>query len=248
MKACPHPPESPAAPRLGAEPDQEVGALRGMAVEQLLRACREETAKFLRHEPSHDRYCYELFRRAFCERDQAAWAAVYGAYQPIVAAWFRIHPLASAARDVDDLVNRAFERFWRALGPERFSAFPSLATLLRYLKACVNSIVQDDLRALAAAKLEPLDDATDERLPAPDAAAQTESALSAQELWRIVSAEVQDEAERLVAHLCFVLEYRPREVQARCPAQFPTVADVYRVKRNLQDRLRRSPALRDFLN
>src|SRR5690348_4722507 len=91
VKASSHPPETSVAQRTAAGGDPEVDALRDIAIEQLLSACRAETAKFPRPEPSHDRYCFELFRRASCERDQAAWAAISGAYQPIVAAWFRDH-------------------------------------------------------------------------------------------------------------------------------------------------------------
>jgi DNA-directed RNA polymerase specialized sigma24 family protein len=33
-------------------------------------------------------------------------------------------------------VNRAFERFWRALPPDRFADLPTLAKILEYLKRC----------------------------------------------------------------------------------------------------------------
>ena len=62
-----------------------------------------------------------------------------------------------------------------------------------------------------------------------------------------IAAEVQDEAERRVAYLCFVLDLKPREVQERHPELYATVDDVYRIKRNLLDRLRRNPAIRAFL-
>ncbi len=69
-----------------------------------------------------------------------------------------------------------------------------------------------------------------------------------QELRRAIDAELHDEAERLVAHLCLVLDLKPREVYERHPDRFADVADVYRVKRNLLERLRRSPAIRRFLD
>src|SRR2546425_357901 len=42
-----------------------------MPVAELTSRCREETAKFRRGEPSDERYCFELIRRAVCARDQA---------------------------------------------------------------------------------------------------------------------------------------------------------------------------------
>ena len=63
-----------------------------------------------------------------------------------------------------------------------------------------------------------------------------------------MEAELLDQAERLVARLCLVLDLKPREVYERHPDRFADVADVYRVKRNLLERLRRSPAIRRFLD
>ena len=49
----------------------------------------------------------------------------------MVRAWIRRHPAAAAAGEDDEYwVNRAFERFFIAVGPERFGTFPSLAALL----------------------------------------------------------------------------------------------------------------------
>ncbi len=81
-----------------------------------------------------------------------------------------------------------------------------------------------------------------------DAEAVAAGEVAVQELRRAIDAELHDEAERLVAHLCLVLDLKPREVSARHPDRFADVADVYRVKRNLLERLRRSPAIRRFLD
>jgi hypothetical protein len=59
-------------------------------------------------------------------------------------------------------------------------------------------------------------------------------------------AEVQNEAERLVAHESFALDLKPGEIFERYPLHFADTADVYRVKRNLLDRLRRNPRIRDL--
>ena len=55
---------------------------------------------------------------------------------------------------------------------------------------------------------------------------------------------LDDEAERLVVYLSFVLDLKPAAIHGRHPGRFGSMADVYRVKRNALDRLRRSPEIR----
>ena len=70
--------------------------------------------------------------------------------------------------------------------------------------------------------------------------------LAGSDLWGVIAAEAQDEAERRAAYLCFVLETArsPGTLSRNCAA---TVDDVYGIKRNLLDRLRRNPRIRAFL-
>jgi hypothetical protein len=51
--------------------------------------------------------------------------------------------------------------------------------------------------------------------------------------------------ERLALRCLF--GYKPAEIHQHYPTVFPTVQDVYRVKRNLLERLRRNRALRAYL-
>lgn len=219
-----------------------------MPTATLAEACREETARFGRREPSHDLPCLELFRRAVVERADDAWAAVFAQYGGMVRGWVRQHPAAPTRRDDDDYwANRAFERFWGAVGPERFPAFPGVAALLRYLKLCVGSVLLDEARGRAAARVGVFDAAAEASRPAPDVAEQAAAGFGAQALWAAILAETRDAAEERVAYLCFVLDLKPHEVAAGEPGLFAGVADVYRIKRNLIERLRRNDRLRDWL-
>jgi len=214
---------------------------------ELIGACREETAKFLRREPFRDAYCFELVRRAISDRDQAAWDAVFAQYRGIVLAWVRQHPARATTREDDDYwLNRTFERFWQAVGPERIAAFAGLAAILGYLKLCCHSVLLDEVRAQGALRFEPFPD-HEGATGGEDVEAAAIGELSGRDLWGVISAELHDESERLVAHLCLVLGLKPREVYERHRERFADVADVYRVKRNLLDRLQRSPDIRRFL-
>ncbi len=225
--------------------------VRLMPLAALVGACREETGRFLRREPSREEFCFELIRRAIDGGDPAAWQAVYEQYRGVVLAWIRQHPASSATRaageDDDYRVNRTFERFWTAVGAERFRLFPGLAATLRYLKMCAHSVLLDEIRARGAVQLDALSERTADLHTVPDAVEAAVGELAGRELWQVISAELGDEAERLVARLCFALDLKPREVYERHPDRFASVDDVYRVKRNLLDRLRRSPEVRRFL-
>jgi DNA-directed RNA polymerase specialized sigma24 family protein len=237
-------PAGPAGPGRRAERP----GVRRMAVAKLAGACHEETGKFLRREPARDDFGFELFRRAICERDQSAWEALFAEYRGMVRAWVRRHPAAAAAGEDDEYwVNRAFERFFTAVGPERFGAFPSLAALLRYLKLCAHSVLLDEARAQGGAYVDSLSQHGDEAGEAPDVAGYALGQLAGEDLWAAVQGELQGEEDRLVARLCLVLGLKPREVYRRHPECYADVAEVYRVKRNLLDRLRRSPAILAFI-
>lgn len=222
--------------------------MRQAPLAQLVIQCREETAKFLRRELSRDLFCLEIFRRAICDRDEAAWAAVFTQYQGMVLAWVRRHPASANMRE-DDIywVNRTFDRFWTAVGPERFGAFLGMAAVLRYLKLCGHSVLLDEVRARGSGRDDALDDRVAESVATPDVADTAIGELAGNDLWEAIAAEAQDEAERRAAYLCFVLDLKPREVQERHPELYATVDDVYRIKRNLLDRLRRNPRIRAFL-
>lgn len=207
--------------------------VRQASLTQLATHCREETEKFLRREQSRDEFCFEIFRRAICDRAQEAWRLVFAQYRGMVLAWVRRHPVSASTHEDDDYwVNRTFDRFWMAVGPERFAAFPSMAAILRYLKLCTHSLLLDEVRARRSASHDALTDQIAESIPEPDVADVAIGQLARNDLWEVIAAEAQDEAERRVAYLCFVLDLKPREVQERHPEHYPTVDDVYRIKRN----------------
>jgi len=218
--------------------------VRLAAVPELARLCREETTRYLRREPSRDDFCLELLRRGVVERDQAAWAAIVGQYRGMVLSWQRKgFGTAMQEEDDDHWVNRTFERFWLAVGPERFANFPSLATLLQYLKQCAITALLDETRQSTRRRL-------DEQAAALGASADPEplalGALAGRDLWQLIVAETQDDAERLIARESFILALKPAEIRERHPQHFASTDEVYRIKRNLLDRLRRNPAIRQF--
>ena len=218
-----------------------------LSLAEIVKQCREETGKFLRREESDERFCRELLRRAVCDRSEEAWAATFEQYRHLVLTWLRRHPARAGAGESDDFwLNRAFERFWRGVGPHNFATFPHLAALLRYLQMCVHGVIMDAARARRA-RTDAASIALLERAPGEGGVAGIVARISGDALWAAIMAETRDEVEALVARCCFVLDLKPGEVFTRHPGLFSSVADIYRIKRNLIDRLRRDAAVRSFL-
>jgi hypothetical protein len=225
--------------------DESAPQLEQLSIDQLAHSCAEETGKFLRQHTSNDRYCLELFRRAIAERDDDAWTYIYQQYAPLVLTWITQHQGVVLLLGQDGgaaLVNSVFAKFAQALTPVKMRNFDSLAALLKYLKMCAHSVVSDEVRMRQARQFEETLDSIDE--PAiDDPADDVVSALSAQGLWQIIQDELHNEDERILLYLAYVQGLKPGEICSQHRHLFPNVEDVYRIKRNVLERLRRSRRL-----
>jgi DNA-directed RNA polymerase specialized sigma24 family protein len=188
----------------------------------------------IEHEPDS----YELFRRAIVHRDEEAWAAIYRRYRSLLIAWAaRSSVRAYLHAECADIADQALARAWAALTPERFAAFPSLAKLLSYLHACVETTAIDSARAQASRER------LAQRLAAAPPATSDQAVLAdldREALWHTVSALAGTPAERVVLVESFAYGLPPGEICARHPQIFSTVRNVYNVKRKLFARLQRN--------
>jgi hypothetical protein len=71
--------------------------------------------------------------------------------------------------------------------------------------------------------------------------------MPTEELWTLIERALPDRRERRLVYLLFVLDLKPREIVREAPQDFPTPQEVYRLTRNVLDRLRRNPALRSWM-
>jgi DNA-directed RNA polymerase specialized sigma24 family protein len=191
---------------------------------------------------------FELFRRAVCESDNAAWQAVMSRYQRLVASWVRRHPAARLVDPEEDWVAATFERFWLAVRPDKWHQFPDLASTLRYLKLCAHSAVTDTARRQRAGSTLSLDDVSAAR--AEDPRQSTERSLdelAANELMNLVLNALPEKAEQCVARLTLMEGLAPRDIYARHPELFADIAAVYRSKASMLQRLRKNATLRSAL-
>ncbi len=145
-------------------------------------------------------------------------------------------------------MNEAFAKFSRNIGPERLKDFSSVGALLAYLRCCATSVLADHYRSQQAqSREEPLESIDTDGLVLDDPAYIVATQLAAQELWQIIWSEATSMEERLILCIVCAQGMSPRELQQRYPAIFPTVEDIYRMKRNVLERLRHSRELLQFL-
>lgn len=205
------------------------------------------------HTASDEAFAYQLMRRAICDQDDAAWASIVGRYERLVRAWVRQQHSSADPSDEAIYVNRAFARFWQAIGPERFEKFKDLSALLGYLKLCAASVVLDDRRAAQRHPTVSLDGLMEDSVfqgpTAPDDPSREVFAqLSSELVWATVERVLAAPEDRLLAALSFVEGLPPAAICERHPRLFPTAQDVYRRKALVLDRLRRSPLIQALVD
>lgn len=218
---------------------------RLMDLGSLARRALAESRRFYRHEEYEPRFAYELFRRALVERDEAAWSTIFEQYSPLVEHWARRTGAFTVSGETSDyFVSAAFTRFWRAIPAERFSSFPSLASLLNYLRRCATCVVIDSARSQSFADLLPEESVNwnDQRLGHADEEA-TER-VSRDEFWRLIDGLLSSEAERVIVRGSYLLGMKPGDIFAEWGRLFNSVEEVYTLKRGLLMRLRKSAELR----
>ncbi len=196
----------------------------------------QEMRKHHRGEASDDRYSLEIFRRAVVLQDNEAWTALQALFSEHIHSWFVRHAYREAALRYEPVeqtyIDDTFRRFWQAVSDQRLM-FCSLAGAIRYLHMCLNCAVMDVLRAYARPHEEPLpDDGSSGELV-------VEDIYHEEDLWELLKGLLCDEREQRLAYLLFHCNLKPREIMRYAPGEFNGETEIYRIKRNIMDRLLR---------
>lgn len=214
-----------------------------MDLNALSSACQRESSRFFSNADADNRYCYELFRRAIHLKNQYAWEAIWQNYTNLVRGWLHVSGADALSVPRDELVTMSFTRFWHAMSSRRFEEFETLPALLKYLRLCCVSTVADLMRKASHDDYSTLDDADDvPSLARPDHHLVEDESRNT--LWQTIRKALQNEQEEIIVKGCYLQGMKPNQVYNAYPTLFGSVQDVYRVKRNLFNRLRRLPELR----
>lgn len=202
---------------------------------------------------SHERFCFELFRRSIAERDQQCWAEIYQQYQKLVIRWTAEHisPLQRIGdATVEEMVLDAFTSFWRAYTEDKLAKANGVGSVLMYLKSCVATSVamarRKAERTIAQAEWDQfvVDSATADS----NNSARTDESVLAQieheQIWQIVESCCHDEKDQIIARLGLVSNLKPRAILEIHPDLFANAEEIYERRRNLKNRLRRNEELK----
>lgn len=225
-----------------------VEELQHLSADAVCHRCRDETARFRRHEPHDDRYCFAMIRRAIVDQDQHCWVAMTEIYRDWVHGWCRRSGGDEAA--LEDFAAEVWARFWQNYTVEKLNgAGRSTAAVLAYLKLCARSVVLDEVRRRDRTVLFDPSHAVgvDETEETASGASSRVEPADQGAFWSLVLRLLKDERERLLVYLSYELDLAPAEIQRRYPDQFPAVDDVYKGRRNILDRLGRSKDLARWL-
>lgn len=229
--------------------NEREGRVEAMDIVTLMNRCATESDRFYKGKSHDTRYSYELFRRALVDRNERAWELLYAHYSPLVESWVRrSNAFASSGESSEFFVLGAFMKFWRAVTPERFETFPSLASLLQYLQLCASSVVIDSVRAHSWSEMLPEEAAVGDQIPHTSPDEEALQQVSREEFWKIINELLNDDSERTLVYASFVLGMTPRAIAAQYTNLFGSVTEIYNIKRNILNRLGRNSSLSQLWN
>jgi hypothetical protein len=210
---------------------------RALSVSTLVEQCRQQIQAYRRGEPSDEVYGLELLYRAIEQGDEDAWAGVQQCLGEIVRGWLRSHPSREGAgrwESEENYVALAFERFWQATAQQRL-AFKTFAGALVYLRASLHGAMLDTLRAHSRPREVPM--------PSPGVLGepQVEDQIDSNEVevWEILQTMLPGVREQRLAYLLYHCGLKPREIVRFCPREWNDVQEIYRLRRNILERLLR---------
>ena len=91
-----------------------------ISISLLAEHCQRESERFFKKKDFDPLYCYQLFQRALVNRIEQAWEYIYIQYRPLVFGWVERHQgFHSSGEEIDYFANRAFEKMWSALTPDK---------------------------------------------------------------------------------------------------------------------------------
>ncbi|GAC1369171.1 MAG: hypothetical protein NVS2B12_21540 [Ktedonobacteraceae bacterium] len=211
-------------------------SLDEMSLPALMECSVRELAKYRRKEASDDKYCLEIFRRAVVLHDNNAWIVLQRQFGENVRLWLGGHShreLALRYESEQAYIDDAFRRFWQAVSDQSLS-FASVASALSYLRLCLHCAIMDTLRSYARANVEPIPEHGHPDEP------QVEDSYNEDELWEAIKSILPGAKEQRVAYLHFHCNLKPREIIRYCPGEFHNEEEIYRLKRNIIERVQRN--------
>ena len=209
---------------------------QALSISALVEQCQQEIQAYRRGKPFNEAYGLELLHRAIMQGDQVAWAGLQQCLGEMVRGWLRCHASREAAcrrESEENYVALAFERFWQATVQQRV-AFETLAGALAYLRASLHGALLDTLRAYSRPKEVSLLETGEPGEP------YGEDQTDSNEVWEILQTMLPNRREQRLAYLLYYCGLKPREIVRFCPKEWSDIQEIYRLRRNIMERLLRN--------
>ncbi len=207
---------------------------RDMSLGELQSRCWSEIEKFTRKQPNDEQYCLEIFHRALVLRNEQAWDILMRRFSGTILGWLRRHPYREAAyrlHSEENYVALTIERLWMVTVRNKSLEFQTLAGALKFMRASLNCVVIDTLRGQAKELPIPESGFDEPAAPDPD---------NGNERWEIIKSMLPNEREQRLAELLFFCNLKPRQIVQFRPEEFSDTKEIFRMKRNIMDRLLRN--------
>lgn len=144
---------------------------------------------------------------------------------------------SNASSTEEDYVDEAFQRIWQA-SIRNSLKFDSTAAALRYQKSCLQGAVIDNLRAYSRSKEVPLTNPDSDMSYIQEPA--IEDDYESNDVWEAIKDLLPNERERRLAYLLYINGLKARDIVRFCPQEFGDIQEVYRLTRNIVERLIRN--------
>jgi len=208
-----------------------------MSLPELAAQCMRELGNYRRGETCTDAYGLELLHRATFQDNQEAWAWVQHCFGGLVRGWLGRHPqreVACRLESEENYVAQTFERFWQATAFNQQVEFSTLAAALQYLRASLNGVILDMLRAYVRPGEISLPESGEPGEPL------VEDNTDNSEVWESLRMVLSNPREQRVAYLLFHCGLGPREIIRFCPQEWSDVQEIYRLRRAIMERVLRN--------
>ena len=221
-------------------------SLHHQTLDTVIKGCQSESNQPRSQETG---YCFELFRRALEEKEQAAWQAIDEQYKHLILHWMYSCAPHLPREEIDEIVPETLPKFWKILNKSTTplaERFAHVGAILKYLKQCAISALRDHERRLQRrerikSELEAVEyfslrqtESEQELLNRID----REKLLQMVQKW--VETYVTDAQERRVLSLSFEYGLTPAQIAQDYPQEFADVQTVRRIKERLLKRARRA--------
>jgi hypothetical protein len=208
-------------------------AEHALSVSALVEQCQREIQAYRRGKPSNETYGLELLRRAITQSNQHAWAGVQQCFGEFMRGWLHGHPrreVACRLESEETYVALAFERFWQAAVRQQL-VFRTLSGALVYLRASLHGAILGTLRTYSWPR--------EVSLPEPGEVGepQVEDQDESFEFWEVLQSMLPNSCEQRLAYLLYHCGLKPREIVRFCPQEWNDVQEMYRLRRNIIERL-----------